>query len=190
MTSVVPQPNYWLRQVVFIAQRTQARRAEQEVSTECGIEPQPARGEYSQEMPAGEKQHVTFDRAGAFQHTICPRTDLVRRLPSGAAIPKQLPVRALPVDVSSKATFILAIVPFEQVSVDFSHSSKASQLAGSGGTLQRAGKHPGERHSTQPFLEPARIALTPFCERQVSKSRVLARESPGGFPVPGQVNDG
>ncbi len=158
-------------------------------SAERGIEPEPASGEHSQEMAAGENQHVTLDRARAFHRAVCPRANLVRRFPSRAAITKQLPIRALPVDVSGKATLILAIVPFEQVTVDFSHSSKASQLAGPGGTLQRAGKHPGESHSTQSFLEPARIALAPFCERQVSKSRVLACDSPGGFPVSGQVND-
>ena len=80
---------------------------------------------------------------------------------------KQLPIGTFFVDVSSKATLILAIVPFEQVPVDFSYSSEAGQLAGPGGTLQRAGKHLGESHSAQPFLKPARIALATFCERQV-----------------------
>src|SRR5436309_6258603 len=140
-------------------------------------------------MPDGEQQHVTFDTAQAFHRAVRPRANLFWRFPSGAAIPKQLPIRALPVDVSGKATLILAIVPFEQVPIDFSHSSKASQLAGPGGTLQRAGKHLCESYSTQPFLEPAGITLATLRERQVGKSRVLARESPGSFPVPGQVND-
>src|SRR5499425_3559113 len=48
MPSIVPQPDYWLRQVVFVAQRTQARGAQHEISTERGIEPEPASGEYSQ----------------------------------------------------------------------------------------------------------------------------------------------
>src|SRR5262249_41664659 len=93
------------------------------------------------------------------------------------------------VNVSGKATLILAIVPFEQVPVDFRHSTKASQLAGPGGTLQGAGKHLGESHSTQPFRKPTGIALATFCERQIGQSRVLARERPRGFPVSGQVND-
>src|SRR5438309_5069617 len=103
MARVVPQPDYRLRQVVFVTQRTQARGAQQEVPTECGIEHEPARGEYSQEMPAGEKQHVTFDTAHAFHRAVCPRANLVRRFPSWASIAKQLPIRALPVNVSGKA---------------------------------------------------------------------------------------
>jgi hypothetical protein len=38
MTSVVPEPDYWLRQVVLVAQRTQARGAQQETAG-CGTEP-------------------------------------------------------------------------------------------------------------------------------------------------------
>ena len=113
MTGVVPQPHYRLRQVVFVTQRTQARGAQQEVSTECGIEPEPARGEYSQEMPAGEKQHVTFDTAHAFHRAVRPRANLFWRFPSGAAIAKQLPIRALPVDVSTTATLVIAIVSLD-----------------------------------------------------------------------------
>jgi hypothetical protein len=93
------------------------------------------------------------------------------------------------VDVNGSATLVIAIVPFDQIPVDFSDSSKASQLTGAPGTLQWAGKHLGKTQSAQPFLEPARIALATFCERQVSKSRVLTRESPSGFPVSCQVND-
>jgi hypothetical protein len=116
-------------------------------------------------MCAGEKQHVTCDGAHALYHSVGPRANLGWRFPSGAAITKQLPIRALLMDISRQATFILAIVPFEQVPVDFSHSSEAGQLAGPGGTPQRAGKHPGESQSPQPFRKPARIALATFRER-------------------------
>src|SRR6478672_11492539 len=91
-------------------------------------------------------------------------------------------------DLGTAATLIIAIIPFDQIPVDFSDSSKASQFTGAPGTLQRARKHFGKTQSAQPFLEAARIALATFCERQVSKSRVLTRESPSGFPMPGQVN--
>src|SRR6266576_2081153 len=189
MASVVPQPDYWLRNVVFIAQRTQARCAKHEASTDDGIEPEPTSGEYPQEVTARKKQHVAFDSAHAFHNPVCTHGNVVRRFPSRAAITKQLPFGALLVDISGEAALILAIVPFEQVPVDFTQSSKASQLAGPRGTLQRAGKHLGESHFAQPFLEPARIALATFCQRQVGKSRVLARERPRSFPVSCQVND-
>src|SRR5262249_50872988 len=190
MPSIVPQPDDWLRQVVFVTQRTHARGAQREVSTERDIKPEPTSGQYSQEMPARKKQHVTFDRAHALHHAICSCANLVWRFPSGAAIAKQLPIRALLLDAGGQATLILAIVPFEQVPLDFRHRAKTSQFAGPGGTLQGAGKHLGESYSPQPFLQPTGIALATFCKRQIGKSRVLARERPRGFSVSGQVNDG
>src|SRR5262245_14110574 len=95
MASVVPQPDDRLAEVVFVAQRTQARCAQQEVSPQRGIESEPPRGQYAQEMPAGEKQYVSCDRAHAFHHAVGSRTNLIGRFPSGAAIAKQLPLRAL-----------------------------------------------------------------------------------------------
>src|SRR5712692_6640907 len=69
MPSIVPQPDDWLREVVFVAQRTQTRGAQHEVSSDHGIESEPPRGQYAQEMPAGEQQHVACDGAHAFHHT-------------------------------------------------------------------------------------------------------------------------
>src|SRR5262249_32440569 len=165
MAIVVPKTDCWLRQVVFVAQRTQARRTKQKVSPGRRFQSEPASGKHAQDMSAGKKQYVPLHRARAFDRAVCPRPDLVRRFPSGASITKQLPLEALLVDISGEAALILAVVPFEQVPVDFGHSSKARQLAGSGSTLQRAGKHLGESHSAQPFLKPARIALATFCQR-------------------------
>src|SRR5215470_13439981 len=112
MASVVPQPNDWLREGVFVAQRTETRRAQQEVSTHRGIESEPTSGEDSQKMPAGEQQHVPCDGARALQRAIGSRANLVRRFPARAAIAKQLPIRTLPMDVSSTPPLIRAIVPF------------------------------------------------------------------------------
>src|SRR4029434_1488284 len=57
MASVVPEPDYRLRQVVFVAQRTHARGAQHEVSTERGIEAEPASGAYSDKMRARQDAH-------------------------------------------------------------------------------------------------------------------------------------
>src|SRR4029453_16470752 len=72
MASVVPQPDYRLRQVVFVAQRTHARGAQHEVFTERGIEAEPTSGEYSEKMRAGKNQHVTCDRAHTFHRAVRP----------------------------------------------------------------------------------------------------------------------
>ena len=63
VTSIVPQPNHRFGAVMFIAQGTQARRAQQEILAGPRFEPEPAGGEHPQEMPARKQQHVPLDRA-------------------------------------------------------------------------------------------------------------------------------
>src|SRR5262249_24651470 len=83
----------------------------------------------------------------------------------------------------------IAVIPFDQIPVDFRHSSKTSQLTRPLGALQWASQHLGESQSTQSFLQPARIAFATLCERQIRKSSVFARDSPRGFPVSCQISD-
>ena len=79
MTSIVPQPDHRLGQVImFVGQRPQTRRAKQEVSTARRFEPEPASGEHAQEMAAGKQQHVSVNGAQATYDPVGPRTDLIR----------------------------------------------------------------------------------------------------------------
>src|SRR4030095_8967161 len=121
-------------------------------------------------MSARKKQHISRHSAHAPHHPIRSGRGFGWRFPSRSAVAEQFPVRALPMNVGTIATLVIAIVPFDQVAVDFSDSSKASQLARAPGTLQRAGKYLRKSQSTQPFLESSRIALATFCQRQVRKS--------------------
>src|SRR5215510_9536498 len=186
MMCVIPQSDHRPGQLVFIAHRTQACRTKHEpLGIYRHFKSNPARRQYPNEMPAGKKQHISRYRAQAVHYAIGPRGGLGWRFPSRSAVAEQFPAGALRPDLGSAASLIFTIVPFDQILVDFSHGSKTSQLTGAPGTLQRAGKHLGKSQSTQPILEPSRIALATFCERQVGKSCVLARDSPSGFAVPG-----
>src|SRR4029450_12396501 len=97
------------------------------------------------------------------------------RFPSWTAVAEQFPAGALRLDFGSASPLVIAIVPFDQITATFGHGSKAGQLAGAPGTLQRAGKHLAKTQFTQPFFEPARIALATFCQRQGGKCLVWVR---------------
>src|SRR4029453_8761605 len=189
MMCVIPQSDHRPGELVFIAHRTQACGAKHEpLGVYCNFKPNPARRQYPNEMPAGEEYHISRNHAHAAYHAIGPRRGFSWRFPSRSAVAEQFPVGALGADLGSAAPLILAIVPFDQIRVDFSYISKASQLTSAPSPLQWAGKDFGKSQSMQPFLEPARIALATLRERQVCKSCMLARERPGGFTVPRQVN--
>ena len=78
MICVVPQLNYRLGQVVFVAKRAQARRAQQEVLAGGRFQPQPTRGEYSQYVSARENQHVAMNLADSLHHSVSACSDLLR----------------------------------------------------------------------------------------------------------------
>jgi hypothetical protein len=115
------------------------------------------------------------------------RADLGRRLASGTAVAKEIPVRPLLVDVGASAPFVFAVVPFEQIAVGFGHGSETRQLARPGRALERTREHAGGRQAAKPLPEPARVLLAALGQRQVGQSRVLAREAPRGLAVPDQM---
>ena len=83
---------------------------------------------------------------------------------------------------------ILAVVPFEQLAINLGKRSKAGQLAGPCCTLQRASKNLGEAECFQPLSQTESVTLAALSERQISNSRVLARQAPGRLTMPGEVN--
>src|SRR5262245_53188610 len=116
---LVPQADDRLRQVVLVPHRTEAGRSEHEVLARPRLQPEPACGEHPEKVSAGEEQHVTSDGPHTLRHPIGPRSDLIRRFPSWAAVAEQLPAGALDVDLGAGAAFVRAVVPFVQVRVDF-----------------------------------------------------------------------
>ena len=128
MARFVPQLDYRFGQVVvFIGQRTEACGAQQEVPATSRVQTEPAGGEHPKEMPARKNQHVTFDRPHPAHDAVGPRADLTRRLSSGAAVAEELPVRALRMDLGRAPPLILAVIPLDQVGVDFGRGPKAGQ---------------------------------------------------------------
>src|SRR5439155_25823917 len=136
-----------------------------------------------------EEQHVPSDCPHPAYHPVGPRSDLVRRLPSRTAVAEQLPVGALGANVGARATLVRAVVPFQEVGLDFRRRAEASQLARSDRPLQGAREHRGERQSLEPLSEPDGLGFALRGQRQVGRSRVLTRDGPGRLTVPRQVYD-
>src|SRR5262247_3550401 len=144
MPSIIPQANHRLGQaVMFIGQHAQARRAQQQISAARWFEPEPASAEHAQKMAAGKKQNVPVNGAQAAHHPVAPRAYLIRRFSAGTTVAEQLPTGTLRKDIGRTTAFILAVVPFVQVVIDFSLRTEAGQLASSRRALQGTGKYFG-----------------------------------------------
>ena len=72
-------------------------------------------------------------------------------------------------------TLVFTVVPLEQIAIDLGRGSEAGQLAGAGSALQWAGEDLGKGEALQPLAEPSRVAFAAFGQREIGKSRVLAR---------------
>src|SRR5271156_6149485 len=165
MMQVIPKLNYRLGQVVLVAKRAQARGAQQKIFSALGFHSQPARDQYSQNVPARKNQNVALDRTHAVNHTVGARSNLGGRFPTGATVAEQLPARTLGMDLRGAQTLVFAVIPFDQVMIDIGLIAEASQLAGPRRALRRTGKYPGETPHAERFPELAGVALAALGER-------------------------
>src|SRR5271166_4655615 len=69
-------------------------------------------------MSARKQEHISIHCTHPIYDAVRTGADLIGRLTSGAAIPKQFPVGPLGMDVSAGETFVLAVIPFEKIMID------------------------------------------------------------------------
>ena len=67
---------------------------------------------------------------------------------------------------------------------------KARELTRPTRTLERAREHSRERHPTQPFPEPMRVAFATLRQRDIGEPGMPARDGPGRLTVPREIRDG
>jgi hypothetical protein len=63
------------------------------------------------------------------------RADLRRAFAAGAAVAEEHPVWCLRMDLFRGQSFVLPIVPFDEVGIDFSLGAEARELAGLSGAM-------------------------------------------------------
>ncbi len=163
VASVVPETDHRSGEIVFVAQGTDARRAQHKISAvDRRLEPEPARRHYPHEMPARESKYIPRNGTQSANDAVRTGADLQRCLASGAAVAEQVPVRSLRADFCTTAAFIFAIVPLDEVSVDLGHGAKPRQFASLARALQWTGEHLCESQPLETFTESPSGALAMF----------------------------
>jgi hypothetical protein len=79
--------------------------------------------------------------------------------------------------------FIVAVVPFDEVRVHLRAIHQSGQLARAARALQGTCENIRKADLAQSFAQSLGVTLTRRRQRQVRKSRVLAREAPFGLPM-------
>ena len=174
--SIVPESNDRPGKIAFIAQGTKTRRAQHEVpAIGCWCESQPAGCEDPNEMSAREEQYVSANGLHSGNNPVRTGSDLFWAFTARAAVAEQVPVRAFRADICTPASFVLAVIPLDQIGVDLRHRAIPCKFASVLRTLQRACKHPRETQPAQALAEPPGSLLAPFRQGKVSEPSVLPR---------------
>jgi hypothetical protein len=125
--------------------------------------------------PLGESRDL-------FQEECRAGPDLVERLPVGAAVGPEVPIRPDPADLAAGDALEVAIVPFDEERLR-DRLREARQLGGAERPLERARIDRSEALPGQPRQEAAGPLLALGEQRDVAEPGVAARLAPLGLTV-------
>src|SRR5580704_15261033 len=129
---------------MFVAECAKAGGAQKKILSTRGANAEPLSCKHSQEMAAGKKEHGSLDGSHPAHYPARARAYLVGRFASWAPVAEKLPVRAQGVNLGRRTTFIFAVIPFDQVGIDFGLRAKTGELAGPVCAFQGTGKNASE----------------------------------------------
>src|SRR5262249_27469530 len=120
-------------------------------------------------MATRKNQHVGFDLAHTTQGVIGSISDLARRLALRTSVTEQLPVRTLQTNLRRPEAFVLAVVPFDKIPIDFGYAPEPGQRASARGAQQGARDNLRESQPGQALSEPTGILFAQLREGQVAQ---------------------
>jgi hypothetical protein len=94
-----------------------------------------------QYMSTGEYQDVAVECPESGDGPIDPLGNLQDGFAAGTTVAKEIPVRALSMDLHQSSSLVTTVVPLDQVRVDRRYASKARELAGSQRPSERTREH-------------------------------------------------
>jgi hypothetical protein len=135
-------------------------------------------------VPVGHTQRVSRSLPSLLDDPIHPAAHIGRTFPADHTIGPQCPPRPLGPDLGRRETLVGPVVPLHQVRTEL--ALEASQATGGQRPLQRAGQHPGERHSPQELARRHGLLTAEVHKWNICAAGVLTAEGPFGGTVPEQ----
>src|SRR5262249_51173476 len=133
LTDVVPQANNWLVAAVMLeAEHPHAGRVAEEEPPGCRRQAEPARRDRPDDVAAGERQHVAGEAVDPGDDAVGPTGDVFGRFSLGAAIAVEFPAGPLLQDVAGQLSLVAAVIPLDQVGIDFCAGPPHPTLSPSG----------------------------------------------------------
>ena len=188
LTDEAPQTkNQLIAAVVFEAEHAHTGGLAEEHPPPSWRKAEPAGRNHTDDVAAGESQHIARDAVYPSEKAVRAGGNVSRRFPVWTAIAVELPAGPLLQDVACQLPLEAAVVPLDQVVIDFRASPEAGQLTGLRGPQQRTGENAAEGKLPQPPAQLPCMLLPPFIQRQVGSTRVLVGVGLGRVAVPGEI---
>src|SRR5580700_1235659 len=149
---------------------------------------QPARGEYAEDVPVRKQSDVAPGCNRPRDHAAGPDRYLLDRLAIRNSVGKQEPVRTVAPNLGGRTAFVIAVIPFEKVGLDFCLRAEARYFAGAPRAFKGAHQHQTETLTCELFADPGGLHFAGRRERKIGATRVCPRETPGGLSVPNEPN--
>jgi hypothetical protein len=134
-------------------------------------------------MAMSKERDIPIDPPSSCDHPIGSLADLLRRFAPRTSIPEKQPAGHSLLDLLRRQSFILAIVPFEQIGIDRCIVDKPCQLEGFPCPSQRTDEHKRKSLLGEDRLKPLGKMPPIIGQRDVRPARMLAAETPGRLPM-------
>ena len=134
-------------------------------------------------MSVAEQGDVSRRGTNLGDNAIGARADLFRRLAARTAVAKNRPTRPSRANLFRRESFVLAIVPLDQVGLDIGKLAKPSEFAGFAGALERTREDQCKGDLGQNRFENPRGCSSVFGQWNIGDARMSAIETPLGFAV-------
>src|SRR5271170_2615271 len=134
-------------------------------------------------MAARKQDRAVIRRAKASDNAIGSRPDVCWLLAIRASVAKQEPAGTIGQDLARLPSFVVAVVPLQEVGIDLGSLAEPGQRAGARRALKRAREDFVKRETRKAPLERARLALALFRQRNVGAPGVPAACAPFRFAV-------
>ena len=115
------------------------------------------------------------------------RADVGHGFAVRATIIEQIPGRAFGSNLRRPSTFVVAVIPLDQICIDRGDSAEAGEFARSPCALKRTGEYVAKAHGAKTSAQRSGVILTARCQGDVRAAGVLMRDRPGSLAVANQA---
>jgi hypothetical protein len=118
-------------------------------------------------MAAGKNEHIPLYFSDSGKSPIGPSSDVPRRFTVGAAIAEDYPTGALCQDLGPRPTFVVAIIPFDEIGGGLGQRPVAAKFARAHRSLKRARENPGEGSTGESRLKQTSLFLAALGQGEI-----------------------